>query len=104
MIDVKLGGSIDFGEGRAIEIQPHSQRVFGEAWGNGAFVEVLFYDEDQPGADPSDRIHLMITPAGGARRGWLMNVEDARAIIAGLTIGIRRAVEADIPARSQAYC
>jgi hypothetical protein len=96
-IDLKLGGTIELQPGRVIEIPPHSQRVFGELWGNGAFIEVLFYDEPQPDQDPSDRIHLLITQADGKRRGWLMNVEDANSIIGGLSVGIRCALEKRVP-------
>lgn len=74
-----------------LEIPPHSQRVYGELWQNGAFIEVLVYEQPQPGEDDGDRIHLMVTDCDGERRGWLMNVEDAAAIVKGLEIGMARA-------------
>lgn len=72
-------------------IPEHSQRVYGELWQNGAFIEILVYEQPQPGEDENDRVHLMITDCDGNRRGWLMNIEDAQAIIKGLGQGIDRA-------------
>lgn len=80
-------------------VPPHSQRVYGELWQNGAFIEVLCYEQPQPGEDESDRIHLMITDCDGKRRGWLMNIEDAGAIMKGLGLGIKKARVYGIPAR-----
>lgn len=83
-----------------LEVPAHSQRVYGELWQNGAFIEVLVYEQPQPGEDVSDRIHLMITDCDGNRRGWLMNVEDATAIVKGLEIGMARARGYGVPERA----
>jgi len=61
-------------------------------------IEVLVYTEQQSGEDPSDRIHLLIH-AGQAQRGWLMNVEDAVSIIAGLSAAIEQVIVRDIPVK-----
>lgn len=82
-------------------LAPHSQRVYAEIWGNGASIEVLVYKEPQPGEDKSDRIHLVITDSDGVQRGWLMNIEDATAIVRGLQAGIERAYEYGIPERPE---
>ena len=97
MNDIRLGGTITFPDGRTLDIIPHSQRVALAVWSNGAFVEVLFYEERQAGEDDSDRIHLLITSEGKKPRGWLMNVQDATAIIRGLSIAIDRAIDAGVP-------
>lgn len=44
--NIQDGLTIDFGDGKILEIPPHSQRVHLEAWGNG-FMDVLFYSEPQ---------------------------------------------------------
>lgn len=97
MEDVQQAITVKLDDGREITLEAHSQRVFGCIWANGAVAEVLFYDEPQPGHDVSDRIHLLITPAGGERRGWLMNIEEAVEVISGLTIGMRKAIETGVP-------
>ena len=78
-----------------MEIPPHSERIYLELWPNQA-VEILCYSQPQPGEDNSDRIHLIIHEDDN-RRGWLMNCEDALAVIRGLTAGIAAAVELGIP-------
>lgn len=78
-------------------ITQHSQRVYGEIWQNGAFIECLVYQAAQPDCDGNDRIHLLITDATGDRRGWLMNVEDAQAIIKCLERGIEKSNEYGVP-------
>ena len=93
MVDAREGGTIEFEDGSRIEVPAHSQRVHGDIWHNGAFVEVLFYQEPQPGEDPSDRIHLMVTDRNGDKDGWLMNAEDAVSIIRGLTAALQAAVD-----------
>ncbi len=71
-------------------LPPHSGRVYAEVWQNGSVIETLVYADSQTGEDFSDRIHLMITDQGGVRQGWLMNEEDAIAVIRGLEIGIKK--------------
>ena len=100
MVDLLRGGIIEYPDGHKVTIPPHSQRVFGSIWHNGAFIEVLFYEQTQPRQDASDRIHLLVTLANGKRNGWLMNVEDAIAIIRGLSVAITQAIEQDIPIKS----
>ena len=99
MVDLIHGGTIEYPDGHTITLPPNSQRVFGSIWHNGGFIEVLFYEQPQPRQNVSDRIHLLITPAKGKRRGWLMNVEDAIAIIRGLSVAITQALEQDIPVK-----
>ena len=94
-LDVRNGITIDYG-GSNLVVPPHSKRVFLEVWANGA-MEVLFYADPQPDVDPSDRIHWMITGFDGERRGFLMNVEDAIAAIRGLSLGVQRALSANVP-------
>lgn len=89
---------IDHGGDSLIVIPAHSQRIFLEVWANGA-MEVLFYDEPQPGEDPSDRIHWLITGFDGEKRGFLLNVEDAVAVISGLSSAVRRAIYTGVPTR-----
>lgn len=96
--DIREGIIVDFGDGLTLEIPPHSQRIYLELWGNG-FIDVLFYDEPQPDADPSDRIHLLVHGFGGERRGFIMNVQDAICMVHGLSTGIQRAIEAGVPMR-----
>jgi hypothetical protein len=99
--DIRDGIIVDYGDGREIEIPPHSERVYLEMWANG-FIEVLFYSEPQPDEDPSDRIHLIVHGFGGERRGFLMNAEDATAMIHGLSTGIQRAIAAGVPLKPEA--
>lgn len=73
--------------------------MYKQTWGNKAEIEVVFYPETIPGEDPSDRIQMFVTPAGKDTRGWLLNVEDAVAVIRGLSIGIQECVFADVPTR-----
>lgn len=73
--------------------------LYKQTWGNGAEIEVVFHPDALPGEDPSDRIQMFATPARKETRGWLMNVEDAVAVIHGLTLGIQECVFADVPSR-----
>lgn len=95
-MDLQSGGTIVLG-GNTIEVEPCKERIHGALWGNGALIEVLFHAEPLEGEDVSDRIQLLITPAGGKRRGWLMNVEDALEVVEGLHTGIKLAVENNVP-------
>lgn len=96
--DIREGIIVDYGNGKQIEIPPHSQRVYLEVWGNG-FIDVLFYDEPELGEDESDRIHLMVHGFGGDTRGFLMNTQDAMAMIHGLSTAVQRAIEAGVPTK-----
>ena len=98
-IDIRKGGTVNFGEGKVVVVEPHSERVWLEVWGNGTLIEVLCYSQPQIGNVESDRIHLLITPAGGERLGWLMNIEDALAIIGGLSRAASKAIDLDIPVK-----
>ena len=82
-INIKHGGI--FGK---ITIPTHSERVFLEVWPNHS-IEVLVYSQPQPDADENDRIHLIITDDDG-RRGWLMNGEDASAVLNGVAMGLAK--------------
>lgn len=92
------GLTIDFGDGHTLVVPPHSQRIYLEAWGNG-FLDVLFYQEPVEGEDESDRIHLMIHGFDGYADGWILNVEDAIAMIRGLSAGIQHAIAHDVPTK-----
>ena len=96
MIDLKTGGRVELSPGRVVVIPPHSQREFLTVLGRTLY-EFLVYDEVQPGEDPSDRIHLLITDWKGERRGWLMNVEDALILIQGLSTCCRVVMERGLP-------
>ena len=78
--DIRDGG--DYG---AAWVDPDDDRVFLHVWPNGALVQVLCHQEPQPNEHPSDRIRLVCVSKDGNMRGWLMNDQDAAAIIAGLT-------------------
>ena len=75
------------------------ETLFTSLWGNGATIQVVYYPEGLDGEALSDRLQLVVTPAGGQPRGWLMNVTDATDIIYGLSKGINRALEDGIPPR-----
>lgn len=96
-IDVVNGGDIAFDDGRVVTLKPHSCRVWVEVWNNGTIIETLCYPERQPDSVDSDRIHLLITPESGEEIGWLMNIEDATAIIAGLSRAIGKAIDMGVP-------
>jgi hypothetical protein len=94
--DIKRGGIVEFEDGHQVEVLPDAERVWGELWHNGAFIEVMCHSEPRC-PEPSDRIHLQITDGGGNRKDWLMNVEDAMAIVQGLTMAVRQAIMEDWP-------
>ena len=56
-----------------------------EEWSTGGKMEFILYEKPIEGEHPSDQLQLLITPTGGERRGWLMNIEDAVTIIRGLS-------------------
>ena len=87
-IDIALGGTFVFEDGRSVDVAAHSQRVFLSIWPNGAVIEVLYFDEPLEGEYEGDRIQLMVTPEGQEMSGWLMSKEDAEAVVAGLTIAL----------------
>ena len=97
MSTVVEGDLITFDDGTTLNVPPRSDRVFGTIWPNGAFIEVIVYQEPQPNEDPADRIHLMIHPEGQEQRGWIMTIEDALCIIQGLSTGIQEAIRLGIP-------
>lgn len=94
-MELKKGGT--YGD---IIVEPNQERVHLEVWPNQV-IEVIVYSDPQPNEDPSDRIHLIITDADGHRAGWLMNIDDASAVVDGLSAGIRRAVELGVPERPE---
>lgn len=97
MANVTNAYTITDNDGVARKIPGHSNRIYLAKWPNKA-IEVLVYTEQQSGEDLSDRIHLLIH-AGQAQRGWLMNVEDAVSIIAGLSAAIEQVIVRDIPVK-----
>lgn len=99
--DIDKGGDIIFEDGRAIHVTPHSERIFGALWGNGAFLEFLVYSNPREGFDPSDRIHMLITAADSKPRGYMMNVEDAASIITGLSTAISAVIEGGYPTKPE---
>ncbi|MBP8125778.1 MAG: hypothetical protein KAZ26_24225 [Caldilineaceae bacterium] len=68
-------------------------------WGNAASIEMACYDEPLPGEDISDRLHLMIVGSDGNQRGWLMNAQDAVALIRVLAAGIDEVITRGWPMR-----
>lgn len=97
MVDLKNGGTVDFGDGTVVEIPPNQHREHLSVFGRTVY-EFLFYPKPLDGEDPSDRIHVIITDLEGNRRGWLMNVEDAIVFIRGLSVCMQKAIEAgDVP-------
>jgi hypothetical protein len=92
MIDLKSGGTTE----RGVCVEPHSQREHIAVLGNSVY-EFLFYEEQQPGQDPSDRIQIIITTADGSKQGWLMNVEDSMIFIRGLSVCVQKAIRAGVP-------
>ncbi len=71
--------------------------VHTERWRNGACIESLYYPDPLAGEDPSDRIQLLVTSAKGEPRGWLMNAQDAIAMIRTLSAALARALEPKPP-------
>ena len=78
---------------RTRETNSKMELLFTATWKNKAKIEVGFYKGRIKGEAYGDRIHLLITPADGKTRGWLMNVQDANDIIYGLSKGISRTIE-----------
>ncbi len=101
MTDLQKGGEVVFPNGWTHTITPDENRIFGKLWGNGAFVEVLVYKEALVDEDESDRIQLLVTPAGCPSRGWLMNAEDAMTIIQGLAIAVSQVINENYPLTPQ---
>lgn len=66
-------------------------------WANGARIATVVYLTPVADEDESDRIQLLVTDQDGQQRGWLMNVEDALAMISCLTDAIARVVEERLP-------
>lgn len=99
-IDIRDGLIIKHENGKTIEIPPHSERYYVEAWGNG-YIDFLFYSEPQPGFDPSDRIHFMIKGFDFGPKGFLLNAEDAISLVRGLTVGIQMAIAAGVPLKPE---
>lgn len=95
-IDLKRGGTINFGNDRRVSVEPHSQREHLQIHGRAVY-EFLFYNDPQPSKDLSDRIHMLITTSENERLGWLMNVQDAIIIIRGLAMCVQKAIEAGVP-------
>lgn len=96
-VNLQDGGTITWPDGHSVEIPPHSNRAYGTIWRNAAFIETLVYTERQPGVVESDRIHLLVTAAGGDPDGWLMNIQDAREVIQALETAIAVAQVLGIP-------
>jgi len=93
----KAGGLLRHEEtGVEVLIPARSDREFIAIYGSTVY-DFIFYEEEQEGEDPSDRIHLLITTADDQRVGGLMNAQDALTIIEGLTVCVQRAIEAGIP-------
>lgn len=92
-LDCKQGGWIEYDNGERLEFPPCQEREILEVWGNGAAFELVYYGKPLPGEDESDCIHVFVTAAGGTRRGWLMNIEDANSMIHALSTGIRLAID-----------
>lgn len=100
MIDCKLGGTVDHGDGRIVKIQPHSQREYLAVYGKTVY-EFFLYENPQPNEEESDRINVIIKDYDGKFTNWLMNVEDAVVFIRGLSLCIQKAIEIGIPLKPQ---
>jgi len=61
------------------------QPIFTSIWGNKATIKVFCYDKPLRGEYKNDRIQVLIKPAYGKQRGWLMTAEEAIALIYGLS-------------------
>lgn len=68
--------------------------LFTSIWKNGAKIEVYYYEKPLKDEDPSDRIQLIISPAGQKPRGWILNLADATDIIYGLSKAMSLLIEA----------
>lgn len=66
-------------------------------WQNGQHIEVVYHPVALPDEADCDRIHLLITDCDGVCRGWIMNVEDAAAIIYGLSKAMVMAINEGVP-------
>lgn len=67
--------------------------IFSSVWGNGAKIEVFYYDKPVEGEYIHDRFHILITPADSKPRGWMMTLEEAVDLIYGLAKASSRALE-----------
>jgi hypothetical protein len=73
------------------------KQIFKAIWKNNAEINVVYYDEKLEGEDSSDRIHLLIKPAGGKETGFILNIQDATDIIYGLSKAMSVCIENKIP-------
>lgn len=73
--------------------------IFSSIWSNKARIDVYFHEQPLEGKHESDRIQLILTPADGKPRGWIMNVADATDIIYGLSKAMGMAIEEGVPNR-----
>ena len=62
-----------------------NQPIFTSVWGNGATIKVFCYDKPLKGEYKNDRIQVLIRPADGKQRGWIMTAEEAVDLIYGLS-------------------
>jgi len=67
--------------------------IFTSIWGNGARLEVFYYEKPIKGEYLRDRIQILITPADSKPRGWLMTAEEAVDLIYGLAKACSRDLE-----------
>jgi hypothetical protein len=99
--NIREGGKVVFSNGQERIIEPHPCRVHLEIRGM-ALYDFYYYPEGpqeaDPGADTSDVIQMILTAFNQDEpTGWLMNVQDALAIIHGLSTAAGLAIEDGIP-------
>lgn len=75
------------------------ERVYLAAWPNGVQHDVWFLEEPLAGHAESDRIYLRLVDKKGLEHNFLMNIEDANSLIIGLSLGIRKSLDAGVPVR-----
>ena len=99
--NIREGGKVIFSNGQERIIEPHPCRVHLEIRGM-ALYDFYCYPEGprdtDPDADSSDVIQMILTAFNQDEpTGWLMNVQDALAIIHGLSTAAGLAIEDGIP-------
>lgn len=81
--DIKSGGDL-----HGIDIPPDEHRSFIAAWANGAWVEIMHYDEPPLPERPGDCIKMVVHAHDGVPHGWYLSPEDVDALMFGLGIAI----------------
>lgn len=88
-------------DGRTINIPIPENIIHGDAWANGAAIIIGYHHAPISGLDPSDRIELIIIDSRANHSTHHLNAEDAAALITGLTLAIKTAIDHDHPLKPQ---